>query len=580
MKKTTFNTIKNITKFDFPCISQFDLDLIYETNDIEFLCKVLEKLNEIIDSQNLIVEDFNKIVKFVNEKIEEYTKEVLEKWLYDGTLENLILALGNVVKYVDTVKIMKTLPNLVNGMTIQTKGFEEIGDGHDSTYIITNIKYEDGVYISLLNDLYARPINFTKDELDISSIFGSNVTDEINNILKNVRGIYFRNLTYNSVNLTIPTNLHLIHGNKSIINIDNIDFGTTSRSTTHVENINFFPKNNNTSILFTGHTTYTIFNNIVARYYNTVFNLSQAWGCSILNSHFWNNNTVGDFIKDENNCLIINNCHFYDADSGLILTQGRDISITECIFERCEVGVSLSGSPYNLNISNNYFEAVSYVLNIGKANYELLMTFNNNYILGRPDGVDGNIVNMEMSSKVPSTLGNCFFNSNFIIVNNTIAKLFKYNNANIENNIYAHTVLHLNDNTFKKLPYNTYFDLFAYSGHVFLIDNRFNIKSDIPLFKKDKVQIFTSNVGRLFYPLNNNNNQLYKIKGTLTTNTLELPRIYTPYTYADNIAYAKYSGDSNIYPIICHITASGLTFDTDTSKTLSNIYIELEYYIY
>ena len=578
MKKTTFNTIKNITKFDFPCISQFDLDLIYETNDIEFLCKVLEKLNEIIDSQNLIVEDFNKIVKFVNEKIEEYTKEVLENWLYDGTLENLILALGNVVKYIDTVKIMKTLTNLVNGMTIQTKGFEEIGDGHDSTYIITNIKYEDGVYISLLNNLYARPINF-KNELDISCIFGSNVTDEINNILKNVESIYFRNLTYNSVNLTIPNTLHLIHGNKSIINIDNIDFGTSGRSTTYVKNINFLSKNN-TSILFTGHPTYTIFNTIVAKNYNKVFNLSRAWGCSILNSHFWNNKTVGDFINDENNCLIINNCHFYDADSGLILTQGRDISITECIFERCKVGVSLSGSPYNLNISNNYFEAVSYVLNIGKSNYELLMTFNNNYILGGQTVVDGYIVNMEMYSTVPSTLGNCFFNSNFIIVKNTTAKLFKYNNANIENNIYAHTVLHLNDNTFKNLPYSTYFDLFAYSGHVFLIDNRFNIKSDIPLFKKDKVQIFASNVGRLFYPLNNNNNQLYKIKGTLTTNTLELSRIYTPYTYADNIAYAKYSGDSNIYPIICHITSSGLTFDTDTSKTLSNIYIELEYYIY
>lgn len=578
MKKTTFNTIKNITKFDFPCISQFDLDLIYETNDIEFLCKVLEKLNEIIDSQNLIVEDFNKIVKFVNEKIEEYTKEVLEKWLYDGTLENFILKLGNVVKYIDTVKIMKTLTNLVNGMIIHTKGFEEIGDGHDSTYIITNIKYEDGVYISLLNDLYARPINF-KNELDVSSIFGSNVTDEINNILKNVNSIYFRKLTYNSVNLTIPTTLHLIHGNKSIINIDNIDFGTTGRSTTYIENIKFLSKNN-TSILFTGHTTYTIFNTIVARNYNTVFKLSRSWGCSILNSHFWNNNTVGNFINDENNCLIINNCHFYDADSGLILTQGRDMSITGCIFERCEVGVSLSGSPYNLNISNNYFEAVSYVLNIGKANYELLMTFNNNYILGIPTGVDGNIVNMEMSSKAPSTLGNCFFNSNFIIVNNTTAKLFKYNNNNIENNIYAHTVLHLNDNVFKNLPYSTYYDLFAYSGHVFLLDNRFNIKSDIPLFKKDKVQIFASNVGKLFYPLNSNNSQLYKIKGTLTTNTLELSRIYTPYTYADNIAYAKYSEDRNIYPIICHITSSGLTFDTDTSKTLSNIYFELEYYIY
>lgn len=579
MKKTTFNTIKNITKFDFPCISQFDLDLIYETNDIEFLCKVLEKLNEIIDSQNLIVEDFNKIVKFVNEKIEEYTKEVLENWLYDGTLENLILALGNVVKYIDTVKIMKTLTNLVNGMTIKTKGFEEIGDGHDSTYIITNIKYEDGVYISLLNNLYARPINF-KNELDISSIFGSNVTDEINDILKNVRSIYFRNLTYNSVNLTIPTTLHLIHGNnKSIINIDNIDFGTTGRSSTYVKNINFLPKNN-TSILFTGHPTYTIFDTIVAKNYNKVFNLSRAWGCSILNSHFWNNKTVGDFINDENNCLIINNCHFYDADSGLILTQGRDISITECIFERCKVGMSLSGSPYNLNISNNYFEAVSYVLNIGKSNYELLMTFNNNYILGGKTVVDGYIVNMEMSSIAPSTLGNCFFNSNFIIVANTTAKLFKYNNKDIENNIFAHTVLHLNDNVFKNLPYTTYFDLFVYSGHVFSINNRFNIKSDIPLFKKDKVQIFASNPGKLFYPLSSNNNQLYKIKGTLTTNTLELSRIYTPYTYSNNIAYAQYSGDNNMYPIVCHITSSGLTFDTDTSKTLSTIYIELEYYIY
>lgn len=90
MNAKDFNTIKSITGFDFPCISQFNLDLIYETNDIEFLCKVLEKLNEVIDSQKLIVEDFNKIVEFCNEKIEEYTKETLEKWLNDGTLDDIL----------------------------------------------------------------------------------------------------------------------------------------------------------------------------------------------------------------------------------------------------------------------------------------------------------------------------------------------------------------------------------------------------------------------------------------------------------------------------------------------------------
>ena len=85
-----FNPNKKINFLPLPYIGMFDLDLLYQTSDTELLYQILSKVNEIAESQNIIINNFEKVLEWANEQIEKYTKEQLQEWLDDGTLENMI----------------------------------------------------------------------------------------------------------------------------------------------------------------------------------------------------------------------------------------------------------------------------------------------------------------------------------------------------------------------------------------------------------------------------------------------------------------------------------------------------------
>ena len=53
-----FNPLTRIFKFRFPCVSQFNLELMYETDDREFLCKIVYTLNEVIEAVNNFGTDY------------------------------------------------------------------------------------------------------------------------------------------------------------------------------------------------------------------------------------------------------------------------------------------------------------------------------------------------------------------------------------------------------------------------------------------------------------------------------------------------------------------------------------------
>ena len=85
------NSNKKIKILPLPYIGMFDLDLIYQTSDVELLYQILYKVNEIAQSQNIIIEDFQKILEWASTQIEKYTKEQLQEWLDDGTLTDIII---------------------------------------------------------------------------------------------------------------------------------------------------------------------------------------------------------------------------------------------------------------------------------------------------------------------------------------------------------------------------------------------------------------------------------------------------------------------------------------------------------
>lgn len=180
-----------------PYIGMFDLDVIYQTSDAELLYQVLYKLNEIAKSQNIIIDNFQKVIEWATEQIEKFTKEQLEEWLNDGTLENMILALGNVVKYIDTTDQMIETTNLVSGMTIITKGYYSINDGGGATF---NIQSDNApISIALSNGLYAIPIYKTPFNIRIMGC-GEQIhnNESIINTLLNIDNldIYIPNGTY------------------------------------------------------------------------------------------------------------------------------------------------------------------------------------------------------------------------------------------------------------------------------------------------------------------------------------------------------------------------------------------------
>lgn len=80
---------------DFYC--QKVIPLVYDNSlsYYEVLCKLKYAINEVIKNQNTIIDYFVQFQKYVDEKLKEYTEDVLQGWLDDGTIDNLV----NVTKF-------------------------------------------------------------------------------------------------------------------------------------------------------------------------------------------------------------------------------------------------------------------------------------------------------------------------------------------------------------------------------------------------------------------------------------------------------------------------------------------------
>lgn len=156
---TQFQNANKIKFMPLPYIGMFDLDVIYQTSDAELLYQVLYKLNELAKSQNIIIDNFQKVIEWATEQIENFTKEQLEEWLNNGTLTNIILSLGNVVKYIDTTAQAINDTTLISGMYIATKGYDQIGDRGGCVAVITATKIADidipcsAGYLHIINDV-------------------------------------------------------------------------------------------------------------------------------------------------------------------------------------------------------------------------------------------------------------------------------------------------------------------------------------------------------------------------------------------------------------------------------------------
>lgn len=109
------------------------LPLVYDDSlsYYEVLCKLRNVLNEVIKNQNEIIDYFINFKKYVDEKLKEYTEGVLNGWLNDGTIDNLI----NVTKF---NQLKEDLENQINNLSSQLNS--------NVAQLQTNI---DNIYVSV-----------------------------------------------------------------------------------------------------------------------------------------------------------------------------------------------------------------------------------------------------------------------------------------------------------------------------------------------------------------------------------------------------------------------------------------------
>lgn len=178
----------------FPFIEE-DFDAL---TDYELICKVVEYLNNVIQSQNGVIAEvesfetnitnnFNRLENlfvelksyvdnyFENLDVQEEINNKLDAMVEAGTLQEIVSAYLNsrALFGFDTVADMKNATNLIDGSFARTLGFHTKNDNGGATYKIRNITNDDVVDEATIIEL-----NDSTDQLIAELIFDEIVSPE------------------------------------------------------------------------------------------------------------------------------------------------------------------------------------------------------------------------------------------------------------------------------------------------------------------------------------------------------------------------------------------------------------------
>ena len=195
IKFTRLTPFKRCVLQNFPFIEE-DFDAL---TNYGLLCKVVEYLNKVINSQNEvqgvteeIVAAFNNLYDYVknyfdNLDVQEEINNKLDQMTEDGTLQEIIgdYLNANAIWGFNSVAELKAASNLVDGSFAKTTGYYSADDGGSALYTITDetLTANDGDIIALNNGLFA--VMVTKDKsVNVKSFgaYGDDTHDDTNAI--------------------------------------------------------------------------------------------------------------------------------------------------------------------------------------------------------------------------------------------------------------------------------------------------------------------------------------------------------------------------------------------------------------
>lgn len=184
----------------------------------EEICRFRQKLIEVIQEVNGLNATVSQIIEWVDQMLEYYTIQQLQKWLDDGTLANLICNYLNIKITFDTTIEMIEKAKLSVGNKVSTLGYYNIGDGGQADFFITDNDNDENFSLTLNNGLYARLVINT--DMNVKA-FGCSPTNQNNgNLINkaislcdiihgNINEIYNVNNTINVTNYKTLYNLNI-----------------------------------------------------------------------------------------------------------------------------------------------------------------------------------------------------------------------------------------------------------------------------------------------------------------------------------------------------------------------------------
>lgn len=373
----------------FPVWCHKILPLVYDESlsYYEVLCKVQSKLNEVINSQNNLQDEFYQLKDWIDSQLKSYSKEQLQEWLDDGTLENLInqvLFISKVTKY-KNVEEMKKDNGLINGNICVTSGYYTINDGGNGLYYITNKKDDSKWQEILENGLYATLINDITNVLcyGIDKTGTNDDTELFRKIIEITDNVYIPQNTIINISNNITINKKVwLHGSgtTSIIKSNNFDtnfiisgggFNDDVLSTYEnfkLVNIGFSVGSNESyfanGIVFKrlwafGNNSKDFF--VKIRYNSWLIDFSNCIIQNFINGIYIDFN--GGF-KNSGACISTTNTYIYNCGQNGVLIEsvtqdGYDIYFTNSDFEHCgQYGLCIrNGKGGNIQLSSWHSES-------------------------------------------------------------------------------------------------------------------------------------------------------------------------------------------------------------------------------
>ena len=344
---------------NFPFIEE-DFDAL---TDYALICKVIEYLNKVIDSQNGLISEvetfetnitnsfdrleglFNDLKSYVDNyfddlNVQEEINNKLDAMVEDGTLQEIISTYiqSNVAWTFDTVSDMQSATNLVDGSYARTLGFSVVNDRGGALYLITDDQTPNGMDIISIGDgsLQAKLVIEDKLMPQMLGAFGEANVE--------VTAIMQRLFTLNAGYYFIPAGTYLVDGNLDIPSNTLVDCEVGAiikrkpTSATHYYVMNMINKNNielrNVYVLgdkstHTGSTGEFGYCFNVAHSQNiTLTNCTaeEAWG-----DGFYIGNNFESEKTQETNYILLDNCKALKCRrNGYALGCGDNITLRDC----------------------------------------------------------------------------------------------------------------------------------------------------------------------------------------------------------------------------------------------------------